>query len=54
MDCKRSELEVKIMTIKIPAVLGKSIEGTRVTLSGEIKELKFNHVKKIKIMNEMQ
>ena len=49
-----SKLEFRITITKILAGLEESIEDTRESLSGEIKELKFNHVKKIKIMNEMQ
>ena len=39
---KMSELEFKIMTIKILAGLEKSIENTRESLSRELKELKSN------------
>ena len=54
MDTNKPELEFKIMIIKILAGLVKSIEDTRESLSGEIKELKSNQVKIKKAINEMQ
>ena len=41
---KMSELEFRILIIKKLAKLEKSIEDTRESLSGEIKELKSNQV----------
>jgi len=41
---KMSELEFKTMIIKILAGLEKSIEGSRESIRGEIKELKSNQV----------
>ena len=46
---KMLELEFKIMIIKILAGLEKNIEDTRESLSGKIKELKYNQVKIRKI-----
>ena len=51
---KMSELEFRITIIKILAGLEKSIEDTRESLSGEIKELKSNQGKIRKAINEMQ
>jgi len=39
-----SDLELRIITLKILAELEKSMEVIRETLFGEIKELKSNHV----------
>ena len=49
-----SELEFRIMIIKILSGLEKSIEDTRESLSGEIKELKSNQVEIKKAINEKQ
>ena len=51
---KMSAIEFRITIIKILAGLEKSIEDTRESLSGEIKELKSNQVKIKKAINEMQ
>jgi len=51
---KIPELEFRIMIVKILAGLEKSIEDTRESLSGEIKELKSNQVKITRAINEMQ
>jgi len=51
---KMLELEFRIMIIKIIARLEKSIEDTRESLSGEIKELKSNQVEIKKAINEVQ
>ena len=49
------ELQFRIMIIKILAGLEKkSIEDTRESISGEIKELKSNQLKIKKAINEMQ
>ena len=51
---KMSELEFRIIIIKILTGLEKSIEDTRESLSGEIKELKSSQVNIKKAINEMQ
>uniref|UniRef100_A0A452VDF0 ubiquitinyl hydrolase 1 n=2 Tax=Ursus TaxID=9639 RepID=A0A452VDF0_URSMA len=51
---KMSELEFRITIIKILAGLKKSIEDSRESLSGEIKELKSNQVEIKKAINGMQ
>ena len=51
---KMSELEFRITIIKILAGLKKSIEDSRESLSGEIKELKSNQVEIKRAINEMQ
>ena len=51
---KMSELEFRMMILKILAGLVKSMEDIRETLSGEIKELKSNQVKIKKAINEVQ
>ena len=51
---KISELEFRIMIIKIVAGLEKSIEDTIESLSGEIKELKSNQIEIKKAINKMQ
>ena len=50
---KMSELEFRIMIIKIIAGLGKSRKDTRESLSGEIKELKSNQVEMQKGITEV-
>ena len=55
MDINRmSELEFRIMIIKILAGLENSIEDTKEPLSREIKEIQSNQVKIKKAINEMQ
>ena len=49
-----SELEFRIMIIKILAGIEKTIEDTKESLSGEKKELKSNQVELKKVINEMQ
>ena len=49
---KMSELEFRITILKILAGLEKSIEDTRASLSGEIKELKSNQVEIKKAITE--
>jgi len=51
---KMSELEFRMMIIKILAGLEKSIEDTRETLSRKIKELKSTQVEIKKAINEEQ
>ena len=51
---KMLELEFRIMIIKILAGLEKSVEDTRESLSGEIKELKSNQVEIKRAINEKQ
>ena len=49
-----SDLEFRIITLKILAGLEKSMEVIRETLSGEVKELKSNQVEIKKAINEVQ
>jgi len=49
-----SDLEFRIIALKIPAGLEKSMEVIRETLSGEVKELKSNQVEIKKAINEVQ
>ena len=51
---KMSELEFRMMIIKMLAGLAKSIEDTRESLSGEIEELKSNKVEIKKAINDEQ
>ena len=51
---KMSEIEFRIMIIKILAGFVKSLEDSRESISGEIKELKYNQVDIKKVINEIQ
>lgn len=51
---KTTELEFRLMIIKMLAGLEKSIEDTKEPVFGEMKELKSNQVEIKKAINKMQ